>query len=139
MVGGELHADGAPWSSVQMTCSGLRISTSELASMSPALTARAFLLQHHALGAFGVHAQRDLLDVEDDVGHVLAHAGDRGELVQHAVDLHGGDGRALQRGQQHAAQRVAERHAEAALQRLGDDGRDLAAVAAGRRPRACSA
>ena len=28
----------APWSSVQMTCSGLRISTSELASMSEALT-----------------------------------------------------------------------------------------------------
>ena len=34
-----------------------------------------------------------------------------------------GDGRALQRGQQHAAQRVAERQAEAALERLGDDGR----------------
>ena len=52
--------------------------------------------------------------------------------MQHAVDMHGGDGRALQRRQQHAAQRVAERHAEAALQRLGDDGGDLAALAAGR-------
>ena len=45
--------------------------------------------------------------------------------MQHAVDLHGLDGGALQRRQQHAAQRVAERHAEAALERLGDDGRHL--------------
>ena len=51
--------------------------------------------------------------------------------MQHAVDLHGGDGRALQRGEQHAAQRVAERQAEAALERLGDDGREARAVAAG--------
>ena len=93
--------------------------------------AAAFLLEHHALHAFGVNAQRDFLDVEDDVGHILTHAGDRRELVQHAVDLHGLDGGALQRRQQHAAQRVAERHAEAALERLGDDGRDAAAIAAG--------
>ncbi len=33
-----------------------------------------------------------------------------------------GDRRALQRGQQHAPQRDAQRQAEAALQRLGDDG-----------------
>ena len=46
--------------------------------------------------------------------------------MQHAVDLHAGDGRALQRGQQDAAQRVAERQAEAALERLGDDGGDAA-------------
>jgi len=37
-----------------------------------------------------------------------------------AVDLDGGDGRALQRGQEHATQRVAQRHAEATLQRLRD-------------------
>ena len=123
-----------------MTCSGLRISTSAPASMSSALTcAPALLLEHHALHAVGVNAQRDLLDVEDDVGHILAHAGDRRELVQHAVDLHRLDRGALQRRQQHAAQRVAERHAEAALQRLGDDGRDAAAIAAGARHRACSA
>ena len=92
--------------------------------------ARAFLLQHHALHALGMLAERDLLDVEDDVGHVLAHAGDRGELVQHAVDMHRGDGRALKRGQQHAAKRVAERQPEAALERLGDDERETLRVAA---------
>jgi hypothetical protein len=37
-----------------------------------------------------------------------------------------GHGGALQRRQQHAAQRIAERQAEAALQRLGDDGGDAA-------------
>src|SRR5690606_20669843 len=44
---------------------------------------------------------------------------DRGEFVQNAVDLHGGDGCTPQRRQQHAAQRVAQRQAETALERLG--------------------
>ncbi len=83
--------------------------------------ARAFLLQHHALDAIGVLPKRDFLDVEDDVGHVLAHARNRRELVQHAIDMHRGDGGALQRRQQHAAKRIAERQPEAALKRLGDD------------------
>ena len=56
--------------------------------------------------------------------------GMRAELVQHAVDLHGGDGGALQRGQQDAADRVAQRHAEAALQRLGHDGGDAVRIGA---------
>ena len=50
----------------------------------------------------------------------------RREFVQHAFDLDRGDRGALKRRQQHAAQRVAERHSEAALQRLGDE-RGLAA------------
>ena len=83
--------------------------------------------QRHALRAFGVHAERQLLDVQHDVDDVFADAFQRRELVHHAVDLHGGDGRALQRGQQHAAQRVAERHAEAALERLGHQTRPCAA------------
>ncbi len=83
--------------------------------------ARAFLLEHHALDAVGVLPKRDLLDVEDDVGNVLAHAGNRRELVQHAIDMHRGDGGALQRRQQHAAKRIAEREPKAALKRFGDD------------------
>ena len=94
--------------------------------------AGALLAQHHALRAVALHLDGDVLDVEDDVGDVLAHARDRGEFVQHAVDLHRGDGRALQRRQQHAAQRVAERQAEAALERLGDERRHALRVIAGR-------
>ena len=93
--------------------------------------ARAGRGQRHALRPLAVHAQRELLDVEHDVGHVLAHARNAAELVQHAVDLHRGDRGALQRRQQDAADRVAERHAEAALQRLGDDGGDRAGSAPG--------
>ena len=51
--------------------------------------------------------------------------------MQHVVDLDRRDGRALQRGQQHAAQRIAERQAEAALERLGDDGRGATGIDAG--------
>jgi hypothetical protein len=69
--------------------------------------------------ALGRHAHLDLrrlavehanhaLEVEDDVGDVLANAGKRRELVRDA----------LERREQHAAQRVAERVTEAAIQRL---------------------
>jgi len=47
----------------------------------------------------------------------------RGELVQHVVDLHAGDRRALKARQEHAAQRVTEREAEAALEGLGHNRR----------------
>ena len=63
-------------------------------------------------------AQPDLFQVQHDVGDVLHHARDRRELVQHAADLHRRDRRALERRQQHAPQRVAERQPEAALEAL---------------------
>ena len=50
--------------------------------------------------------------------------------MQDAVNVDGGDGRALERGQQHATQRVAERQAEAALERLGNDRRHAARIVA---------
>ena len=74
--------------------------------------------QVQRLGRVGVHLERDLLQVEDDVGRILDHARDRRELVQHAVDLHRRDRRPFDRGEQHAAQRVTDRRAEAALERL---------------------
>ena len=121
-----------------MTWSGLRISTSPTVWMSPASDGARTLLAHdHALGAVAFHLDGDFLDVEHDVGDVLAHAGDRGEFMQHAVDLHGGHGGAAQRRQQHAAQRVAERQAEAALERLGDQRGH--ASSSSTRTRSCSA
>ena len=76
--------------------------------------------QNHALRTFGVHTQRQLLDVQDDIDDVFADAFDGGEFMHHAVDLDGGDSRALQRGEEYATQRVTEGHAETALQRLRD-------------------
>ena len=38
-----------------------------------------------------VHADREPLQVEKDLGHVLLHALDGGVLVEHPVDLHLGD------------------------------------------------
>ena len=71
------------------------------------------VLGEHGPGAFLVHAHRErvdlarlehhFFDVEDDVGHVLDHVGDGGELMQSAVDADGRGGCALQRGEQHAA------------------------------------
>jgi hypothetical protein len=69
-----------------------------------------------------VQTQGDLLHVQHDIGDVLAHARNGRKLVQHALDLNRGDGGTLQRRQQHAPKRVAERQTETALKRLGDDG-----------------
>ena len=48
--------------------------------------------------------ERNLLEVEDDVGGVFDHPGDRLELVQHAFDFHRGDGCAFDGRKQHAPQ-----------------------------------
>ena len=67
---------------------------------------------------FAVQLDRNLLEVQNDVGHVLLHSGDRGELVQDVVDLNRGDGCSLDRRKQAAAQGVSDRRGEAALERL---------------------
>ncbi len=72
------------------------------------------------LRAFDFHADRDALEVQDDVGDVFTHTCHARKLVQNVVDLHGCDRGALQRRHQDAAQCVAERQTKAALQRFGD-------------------
>ena len=92
-----------------MTSSGLRIDDiADGLDVAGGDHRRALLLDHHALRAIALHLDGDVLDVEHDVGHVLAHAGDRRELVQDAVDMDRGNRRALQRRQQNAPQRIAE-------------------------------
>jgi hypothetical protein len=66
-----------------------------------------------------VHLDRDLLQVENDVGHVLHDARQRRELVEHSLDLDCGDRRALDRREQHAPQGVTHGGAEAPLEGLG--------------------
>ena len=86
--------------------------------------------QPHPLRPVAVHPQADAFDVEHDIGNVFEHARQRGKLVQDALDLDRRYGGALQRGQQHATQRVSERQPEAAFEWLGDDRRDALRVAA---------
>src|SRR6266849_4116410 len=72
----------------------------------------------NGLGQVGVELDGHLLQVEDDVGGILDHAGDRRKFVQHAFDLHGGDGRAFDGAEQRATQRISYGRAPAALKRL---------------------
>ena len=69
-------------------------------------------------GVFGVVLDDQELDVQDQVGDVVDHAGDRRKLVLDALDLDLGDGAALQAGEQDAPQAVADGVAEAALEGL---------------------
>ncbi len=77
--------------------------------------------EHQRARPVGQRAQAQLLHVEQELDRVFLDVGDRRELVLHAVDPHGGDGRALQRAQEHAPQGVAQRDAEPGRQRRGDD------------------
>ncbi len=66
--------------------------------------------------------KRTPLEVQNDVGHVFAHAGNAGELVQHVVDLHAGDGtRPASDDSSTRRKRVAQRQAKTTLQRFCDD------------------
>ena len=90
--------------------------------MSPAVTLPSPSLSRRSTRGFeSTDLSSDLLEVQHDVGHVLDDVGDGRELVQRALDLHRGDRRALQRRQQDAAQAVAQRRPEAALERLAGE------------------
>ena len=80
--------------------------------------ARFVHLERQRLGVIDVQLEGNLLQVEDDVGRILDHAGDRRELMEHALDLHRRNRGAFDRRQQHAPQRVADRRAKAALEGL---------------------
>ena len=72
-----------------MCRSGLRISTSDGAWMSPAVTSAGPAdVEAHDDGLVGRRLQHEVLQVEDDVGDVLGDAGDRVELVQRVVEAH---------------------------------------------------
>ena len=58
---------------------------------------------------------------EHDVGHVLKHTLDGGELVKGARQFDLGDGTALETRQQHTPQAVANGRAKASLEWLGDE------------------
>ena len=66
----------------------------------------------------GVHPDDDVLEVQDDVGHVLLDPLDRRELVGDALDADAGDRGASERGEQHAAKAVAEGVAEPLVEGL---------------------
>src|SRR3546814_3272794 len=61
------------------------------------------------LGEIALYAQRNLLHVEDDVGHILPDAGERRKFVKHALDLDRGYVCALKRGEKHAPDRKSTR------------------------------
>ena len=82
----------------------------------------AFLVhgEQERLFVAGVGFEFDFLQIQNDVGHVFGNAFNRGKFVLRAVHLHGGDGRAFERGEQHAAKRVADGVAVTGFKRVGD-------------------
>ena len=88
--------------------------------------ARAPLVEAHGHRLVAVHPEEEVLQVEDEVGDVLLHPRQGGELVEGVVEADLGDRRARDRRQQGAAEGVAERVAEAGVERA--DGEPLAVV-----------
>jgi hypothetical protein len=89
--------------------------------------AGALLAQVHDDRLVALRGDDELLEVQDEVGDVLLDARHGGELVQDAVDPDAGDSSAGDRGQQGAAERVAEGVAETGLERLQDEARAVVA------------
>ena len=101
---------------------GLTSSRFWFSVMSAAVTAPSLLTESSRVcGSRRVGLEENLLQVEDDVGHILDHAVNGGELVHGAVNLDGGDGGAFQGGEEHAAQGVADGVAVAGFKGLGDE------------------
>src|SRR5262252_7423927 len=83
--------------------------------------AGAFLLQPERVLLRLLRAEHDLFHIEDDVRDVLDDVIDARELVKSALEANGRDGRPLQRGQEDAAKRIADRDPVAALERLAGE------------------
>ena len=76
----------------------------------------ALYINDDLLGVVGEHLHGKALQVEDDLSHVLLHAGNSRELMLHTFDVYRGDRHARKGGQQHTTQAVAQGVTEAALQ-----------------------
>src|SRR5690606_21071270 len=79
------------------------------------------LLQRQHRGIAAVHADGDVLQVQQDFDDVFLQSFHRRVLVQHTVNLDLGDREAGDGRQQHATQRVAEGMAITALERFDHD------------------
>lgn len=87
-------------------------------------------LEAYGDGLVAVAADHDVLEAQDHVGDVIDDAVERAELVVGPLEADLGDGRTGNRRQQCAPQRVAERGAEARLERTHSEllGVDLGLV-----------
>ncbi len=74
--------------------------------------------QVNRLGTFARKLERNLLQIQDDVGRILDYSGNRLELVQDTFDLHCRYGCAFDRTQQHAPQSIPDGRAETAFKGL---------------------
>ena len=74
--------------------------------------------QVERLRPVAIQLERNLLQVQNDVGRILDNARDRLELMQYAFDSHGRNRRAFNRRKQRAPQSIADRRAKPALKRL---------------------
>src|SRR5690606_21453530 len=89
--------------------------------------ALAFLAQDQRDVIAVVQLEYHALQVQEDVDDIFAHAGDGGVFVHDTRDLHLGRGIAGHGREQDAAQRIAQRMAVAALERLHDHARVILA------------
>src|SRR5271157_1175207 len=86
--------------------------------VSPRDLAAGVLLDADHSGLLAVVLDHQRLHIEHDVGHVVQHAGQRGEFVLGAVQFDLSHGAPFQAGKENATQAVADGHAEPALERF---------------------
>ena len=65
-----------------------------------------------------VNLQDNVLEIQNDLRHIFLYMRNGRKLVQHTINLHGSDGIAGQRGEQHSPHTVAQGCAETSFQRF---------------------
>jgi hypothetical protein len=86
-VGGQFHVEGCTF--VEVANHEVLVHDLDIAGhgdVTRSHFARAGGRELKTLGAFALHLERDLLDVENDVGDVFTHTSQRREFVQHVLD-----------------------------------------------------
>ena len=68
------------------------------------------------VGVFNVTTETNLLEVQNDFGHIFHHTFDGREFVLHAFHTEGRDGKAFQRREENAAKRIAHSQTKSRLQ-----------------------
>ena len=105
-----------------MTISGFMTSTSWSSWISAPVTGTRTTLGNAQFGGVPrMHANGNLLEVQQDVDDIFLDTFNASVLMQYAIDLCLDDCRTRHRRQQDASQRVAKRVAVAAFERLDSD------------------
>ena len=120
---GDLHVQRQRSVAVQCRNVNIRSQDSDIGIVHKVLGRDFAITGHVQVKGFVVIRQElytDALEVQDNVGDIFLHTRNRRKFLVNAFDFHGDNSRTLQRGEEHATERVAEGDTPATFQGFYD-------------------